>query len=84
MLVIKELGIDAKSCRGRDTPIVKWNIEKVEAVERSPRLTEDGDEVRQCRSIAMWITNLSQDRADLQVTVTELPSKMFKESDNTC
>eukprot|EP00971_Amphidinium_carterae_P292955 5816399-Amphidinium_carterae.1 len=27
MLVIKEIGIDAKSCKGRDTLIVKWTQE---------------------------------------------------------
>eukprot|EP00971_Amphidinium_carterae_P237506 4714988-Amphidinium_carterae.2 len=33
ILVIKELGIDAKPCKGRDTPIVKWTPQEAEAAE---------------------------------------------------
>eukprot|EP00971_Amphidinium_carterae_P292147 5799547-Amphidinium_carterae.1 len=73
-LIVQELGLDAKSCKGRDTPVVKLSLQEAEYAEKTPLL--DRDATRTFRSILMRAAYLSQDRADLQVAVKELASKM--------
>eukprot|EP00971_Amphidinium_carterae_P121411 2404346-Amphidinium_carterae.1 len=38
LIVIKKLSIDAKSCKGINTPMVHLSLEEAEAAERSPLL----------------------------------------------
>eukprot|EP00971_Amphidinium_carterae_P135940 2693676-Amphidinium_carterae.1 len=73
-MVLRELGLDAGHCKGKDLANVKLTAQESEEIDKTPVLL--GDRAKQYRSLVMRIAYLSQDRVDLLESVRHMASRM--------